>query len=55
VSKAEDFEAKAVECDILATQAKDLEAKRMFREAAVRWLTKLAGMDGRASLNLPAM
>jgi hypothetical protein len=37
VSKAEDFRAKAVECDKLADAAWDPEAKRMLREAANNW------------------
>jgi hypothetical protein len=39
VSKAEadEFRARAVECDEKADQAKDVEAKRMFHEAAENW------------------
>jgi hypothetical protein len=36
-AKAETFRAKAAECDKLADQAKDPEAKRMFGEAANHW------------------
>jgi hypothetical protein len=35
MSKVEEFQASAAECDKLADQAKDPEAKRMLREAAV--------------------
>jgi hypothetical protein len=37
MSKADEFRASAVECDKLADQAKDPEAKRMLREAADNW------------------
>jgi hypothetical protein len=37
VNSAEDFRAKAVECDNLAEKAWDPEAKRMLREAANNW------------------
>jgi hypothetical protein len=37
VSKAEDFRAKAVECDKLADKASDAGAKRMLQEAAQNW------------------
>jgi hypothetical protein len=37
ISKAEEFRSSAAECDKLAEQAKDPEAKRMLREAASNW------------------
>jgi hypothetical protein len=37
VTRAEEFRAKAAECDRLADEAIDLEAKRMLREAANNW------------------
>ena len=37
MSKAEYFRDKAVECDKLADEAKDVEAKRLLREAAENW------------------
>ena len=37
VTKAEDFRAKAAECDKLASRASDAEARRMFQEAADNW------------------
>jgi hypothetical protein len=37
VSKAEEFHAKAAECDRKAEQAKDIEAKRLLKEAADNW------------------
>jgi len=37
VSKAEEFHAKAAECERKAQQAKDTEAKRLLREAADNW------------------
>ena len=36
-SKAEEFHAKAAECERKAEQAKDAEAKRLLREAADNW------------------
>jgi hypothetical protein len=39
MTRAEAFRAKAAECDKLADQAKDVEAKRMFGEAANHWRT----------------
>ena len=39
MTRAEAFRAKAAECDNLADQAKDPEAKRMFGEAANHWRT----------------
>ena len=37
MSKAEEFHAKAAECERKAEQAKDTEAKRLLREAADNW------------------
>jgi hypothetical protein len=37
VSKAEEFRARAAECEEKANQAKDAEAKRLLREAAETW------------------
>jgi hypothetical protein len=37
MTKAEEFLVSAAECDKLADQAKDPEAKRMLREAADNW------------------
>jgi hypothetical protein len=37
VNRADDFRAKARECDRLAEEAKDSEAKRILREAAKYW------------------
>ena len=37
MSKAEEFRTNAAQCDKLAEQAKDPEAKRMLREAADNW------------------
>ena len=37
VRKADEYRAKAVECDKLADKATDEEAKRQFREAAKNW------------------
>jgi DNA-binding NtrC family response regulator len=42
MSKAEAFRANAAECDKKADQAKDIEAKRMFREAAENWRSMAA-------------
>jgi hypothetical protein len=37
VNRADDFRAKARECDRLAAEAKDSEAKRILCEAAKNW------------------
>jgi phage shock protein A len=37
VSKAEEFRARAAECEEKANQAKDAGAKRLLREAAETW------------------
>ncbi len=37
MSKVDEFRANAAECEKLADQAKDPEAKRMLREAADNW------------------
>ena len=37
MTRAEEFRTKAAECDRLADEAIDLEAKRMLREAANNW------------------
>ena len=42
MSKAEYFRDKAVECDKLADEAKDVEAKRLLREAAENWRSMAA-------------
>jgi hypothetical protein len=39
MTRAEAFRAKAAECDKKADEAKDAEAKRLFREAAGDWLS----------------
>ncbi len=36
-SKAEEFRARAAECEEKANQSKDAEAKRLLREAAENW------------------
>jgi hypothetical protein len=41
VSKAEYFRDKAVECDKLADEAKDVEAKRLLREAGENWPARI--------------
>jgi hypothetical protein len=41
-AKADEFRARAAECDEKADQAKDVEAKRMFREAAANWRSMAA-------------
>jgi hypothetical protein len=48
VSKAEEFRAKAIECDKLADKAMDAEAKQMLREAAEEWRW-LAALEERLS------
>jgi hypothetical protein len=40
VSEAEEFHTKAAECDRLADNATDPEAKRMYRETATNWRNK---------------
>jgi len=42
MSKAEEFRDKAAECDKKAEQARDVEAKRLFRQAADDWRTLAA-------------
>jgi hypothetical protein len=37
MSKADDLRANAAECERKADVAKDLEAQRFFREAAIEW------------------
>jgi hypothetical protein len=37
VTRAEEFRVKAAECDRLADEAIDPDAKRMLREAANNW------------------
>ena len=37
VTRAEEFRANAVECERLAAEAIDLDAKRMLLEAADNW------------------
>jgi hypothetical protein len=37
VAKAEEYRRKAEECDRLADEARDAEAKRMLKEAAQQW------------------
>jgi hypothetical protein len=37
MSKAEEFRISAAECDKLANQAKDPEAKRLLHETADNW------------------
>ncbi len=37
MNKANEFRAKARECDRLADEAKDFEIKRILREAAKIW------------------
>jgi hypothetical protein len=39
MTRAEAFRAKAAECDKKADEARDAEAKRLFREAADNWLS----------------
>ena len=39
MSKAEEFCANATECEKKAEAAKDVEAQRLLREAAVEWRT----------------
>jgi hypothetical protein len=41
-AKADEFRARAAECDEKADQAKDTEAKRMLREAAENWRSMAA-------------
>jgi hypothetical protein len=44
-AKADEFRAKAVECDEKADQAKDAEAKRLLRETAETWRSMAAQAD----------
>jgi hypothetical protein len=37
VSKAEEYRAKAAECQKKADEATDVEAKRLLQEAAYEW------------------
>jgi hypothetical protein len=37
VNRADDFRAKATECERLADETKDSEVKRILREAAKNW------------------
>jgi hypothetical protein len=39
VTKADDYRAKAAECNKLADDADDATAKHLFREAAGNWRT----------------
>jgi hypothetical protein len=39
MTRAEAFRAKAAECNKKANEAKDEEARRLFREAADNWLS----------------
>jgi hypothetical protein len=39
MTRAEAFRIKAAECDKKADQVTDVEAKRLFREAADNWLS----------------
>jgi hypothetical protein len=49
MNNADDFRAKATECDELAAKAGDPEAKRMLQEAADNWrvMAKQAERFGR--------
>ena len=45
VSKSEEYRAKAAECEKKATEATDVEAKRLLQEAATEWRSMAAQAD----------
>jgi len=49
-SKAEEYRVQAIECDKLATAARDAKTKTQFEELARRWreLAKQVDMIGRS-------
>lgn len=45
MSKAEEYRARAADCEKKATEATDIEAKRLLQEAAKEWRYMAAQAD----------
>jgi hypothetical protein len=45
VSKAEEYRARAAECEKKATEATDVEAKRLLQDAVIEWRNMAAQAD----------